>query len=153
MVSAVTLVIDEDSRQVRDFVCQCCGTKADRTWAYIHDDNGALTVYFASCYHHNGVHEAWIDAILGTWGESRVDDHITFGCRVGPVAGSPTPAATLVDGGAVAPDEPIFGHKLSREEGLSHPRLAEFWRIVDAILEHDALVRRHIYGAAGEPTS
>ncbi|WP_093619393.1 hypothetical protein [Actinoplanes philippinensis] len=143
----MTYLIDESSREVRDFVCQCCGGAADRTWAHVNDDNGAAAVYFASCYHHNGVHEAWIDAILGTWGDDRHDDHVTFGCRVGPVQGSPAPAATLVDGGAVAPDAPIFGHKLSRAEGLAHPRLADFWRLVDTVLEKDELVRRHVYGA------
>ena len=123
-VRAVNLTIDESSRQVREFVCQCCNTPADRTWANIYEGDAALAVYFASCYHHNGVHEVWIDAILGSWGHDRFDDHITFGCRVGPVVGSPTPAATLVNGGEVAGDSPIFGRKLSREEGLSHPRLS-----------------------------
>ena len=72
---------------------------------------------------------------------------VTFGCRVGPVAGSPGPAATLVNGGAAAPGTPILGRKLSRDEGLGHRRLAEFWMIVDTILEHDELVHRHLYGA------
>ncbi|MEU7924385.1 hypothetical protein [Micromonospora sp. NPDC049107] len=142
----MNLVIDESSRQVREFVCQCCDTQADRTWANIYEGDTAFAVYFASCYHHDGVHEAWIDAILGTWGQDRVDDHITFGCRVGPVVGSPAPAATLVNGGEVGGDSPIFGRKLSREEGLSHPRIAEFWQVVDVILERDDLVRRHVYG-------
>ncbi|AXH89032.1 hypothetical protein AB0N38_32670 [Micromonospora aurantiaca] len=92
------------------------------------------------------MHEVWIDAILGSWGRDDFDDHVTFGCRVGPVAGSPGPAATLVNGGEVAGDSPIFGRKLSREEGLTHPRLAEFWQMVDLILERDALVRRHLVG-------
>lgn len=103
-------------------------------------------LYFASCYHHDGVHEAWIDAILGSWGQNTTDDHVTFGCRVGPVADSPAPAATLVDGGAAAPDAPLYGHKLTRDEGLAHPRLPDFWQLVDAVLEKDALVRGHIYG-------
>ncbi|MEU7929579.1 hypothetical protein [Micromonospora sp. NPDC049107] len=121
----MNLVIDESSRRVREFVCQCCDTQADRTWANIYEGDTAFAVYFASCYHHDGVHEAWIDAILGTWGQDRVDDHITFGCRVGPVVGSPAPAATLVNGGEVGGDSPIFGRKLSREEGLRHPRIAD----------------------------
>ncbi|MEV0900525.1 hypothetical protein [Actinoplanes sp. NPDC049802] len=143
----MNLVIDEESRKGGQFVCQCCESTADRTWAFVHDDNDAVAVYFASCYHHDGIHEAWIDAILGTWGEGRTDDHITFGCRVGPVQGSPAPAATLVDGGSAAPDDPMFGQKLSRVDGLAHPRIAEFWKIVDTILEKDDLVRRHLYGA------
>ncbi|MEU0081511.1 hypothetical protein [Micromonospora tulbaghiae] len=143
----MTLRIDESTRQVREFVCGCCDTAAERTWAHIRTDHATEAVYFASCYHHDGVHEVWIDAILGSWGGDDFDDHVTFGCRVGPVAGSPGPAATLVDGGEVAGDSPIFGRKLSREEGLAHPRLAEFWQMVDLVLERDALVRRHLVGA------
>ncbi|SBT43577.1 hypothetical protein GA0070611_2372 [Micromonospora auratinigra] len=141
-------MIDESSRQVRQFVCPCCDTDADRTWATIHRDGTALAVYFASCYHHHGIHEVWIDAILGSWGQDRFDDHLTFGCRVGPVDDSPMPAATLVNGGEVAGDSPIFGRKLSREDGLRHPRLPEFWQVVDLILEQDDLVHRHLYGPA-----
>jgi hypothetical protein len=146
----VELVIDEESRQVRQFVCQCCKAHAERTWANVYGDGSAYAVYYASCYHHNGVHEAWIDVILGTWGSGDFTDHLTFGCRVGPVVNSPEPAATLVNGGEVAPDSPIFGRKLQREEGLSHPRLADFWQIVDTVLEHDDLVRHHIYGTPGQ---
>jgi hypothetical protein len=84
--------------------------------------------------------------ILGTWDEGGFADHVTFGCRVGPVAGSPMPAATLVNGGAVASDSPIYGRKLTREDGLAHPWLPAFWAIVDTILERDQLVHRHANG-------
>jgi hypothetical protein len=145
----VSLVIDPESRQIRQFVCDCCNAQAQRTWAEMYDDatDQAVAVYYVSCYRHDdGVREAWIDAIVGTWGEDTVNDHVTFGCRVGPVSDSPDPAASLVNGGEVAPDSPIFGQKLSREEGLAHPRIDDFWTIVDTILEHDELVREHIYG-------
>lgn len=72
---------------------------------------------------------------------------MTFGCRVGPVSNSPTPAATLVRGGNVAPDEPLYGRKLDRDEALSHPQLSEFWALVDLVLERDRLVTEHIYGS------
>jgi hypothetical protein len=52
-----------------------------------------VAVYFASCYRHDGVHEAWIDVVLGTWGAEDFSDHLTFGCRVGPVSGAAGPAA------------------------------------------------------------
>jgi hypothetical protein len=142
----VGLLIDEGSRQVRHFTCPCCGVNAERTWANVYDGGTAVAVYYASCYHHHGVHEAYIDAILGTWGSGDMTDHLTFGCRVGPVAGAPAPAASLVNGGAAAPDGPIWGRKLGRDEGLAHHRLAEFWAIIDTVLELDALVRRHVYG-------
>jgi hypothetical protein len=144
----VGLTIDEGSRQVRHVTCSCCHVEAERTWANVREVDAVIAVYFASCYRHkHGVHEVFIDAILGTWSSGDFTDHVTFGCRVGPVAGSPGPAATLINGGTVAPDAPIFGRKLSREEGFEHPRLAEFWTIVDTILKRDELVHRHLYGA------
>jgi hypothetical protein len=145
----VSLEIEEETRQVREFICQCCSTAAERTWAFVSRDGDAYAVYFASCYHHDGTHEAWIDAIFGTWGSNTVDDHVTFGCRVGPAADSPAPGATLVRGGAAAPDSPMFGWKLDREEALSHPRLDEFWALVDFVLEEDRLVNAHLYGPRG----
>ncbi|MFI7595861.1 hypothetical protein [Micromonospora sp. NPDC049359] len=40
----MNLVIDESSRQVREFVCQCCDTRADRTWANIYEGDTAFAV-------------------------------------------------------------------------------------------------------------
>lgn len=148
----MSLTVDETTREYRDFVCDCCNTAAQRTWASVNYGETPVAVYYTSCYHHNGVHEVWIDAILGTWGSDDFTDHVTFGCRVGPVEGSAYPAATLVDGGAVTPDGPIFGLKLSREAGLQHPRLGDLWNLVDHVLEHDPVVNPHLYGRA-EPTS
>jgi len=142
----VDLRIDESTRQVTQFVCECCDTEAERSWAFVNAAGAPYGVYFASCYHHDGVHETWIDAILGTWGQDDFADHLTFGCRVGPVTNSPDPAATLVNGGEVAPDKPIYGRKLTREAALINPRLPDFWHVVDHVLEHDPLVRNHLYG-------
>jgi hypothetical protein len=142
----VGFMIDEDSRQNRHVTCACCQAEVERTWAHIRSEDAGTAVYYASCYHHHAGHEAFIDVILGTWGSGNFTDHITFGCRVGPVTNSPAPAATLINAAAVAPDSVIFGRKLSRDEGLQHPRLAEFWTIIDTILEHDELVHRHLYG-------
>jgi hypothetical protein len=36
--------------------------------------------------------------------------------------------------------------KLDREAALRHPKLPEFWEVSDFILEHDPLVRGHVYG-------
>ncbi|GAA1756463.1 hypothetical protein GCM10009747_13680 [Agromyces humatus] len=43
------------------------------------------------------------------------------------------------------PDSRLFGHKLSRDEALTHPLLPEFWILVDHILEHDPVVHAHFY--------
>lgn len=143
------IVIDEGTREVRQLVCDCCNTDARRTWAFVSDGDATVAAYFASCYHHNDVHEVWIDAILGTWGSGDFGDHVTFGCRVGPVQGSPDPAATLVNGGEVSPDTPVCGQKLSREDALQHPSLPAFWGLVDHVLGHDAMVNHHLYAPRG----
>jgi hypothetical protein len=66
-------------------------------WNWVRRDGVVQAVYFASCYHHTDQpHGAWLDVILGTWGNETTSDHVTFGCRVGPVENSPEPAATLV---------------------------------------------------------
>lgn len=142
----MALTIDPEGRKVVEFDCPDCGEQAQRVWGFILDDDNAYAVFFASLYHHDG-HEVWIDVILSpTWADG-VDDHETFGCRVGPIEGQDDPAASLVTGGAEAPDTQLFGRKLTREDALEHPRLDDFWAVVDHLLEHDPVVREHVYGS------
>jgi hypothetical protein len=110
-------------------------------------DDAAHAVFFAACYDHGEVRESWIDVIFGTWGSGTdYQDHVTFGCRVGPVSNSPLPAATAVDDTSVATDGPLFGRKLSREAALAHPLITDFWQVVDFIVETDPFVHEHHYG-------
>lgn len=148
MMAGMSLTFGPD-RQTREFQCDCCQAPIERAWNFIHADGAAYAVYFANCYHHKDKdHDAWIDVIFGTWGAGAEQwgDHVSFACRVGPVAGQNTPASTLVTAGLAHPDGPLFGTKLDREAALQHPRLSEFWKVSDFILEHDPLVRGHIYG-------
>lgn len=138
------MTIDPE-RQVKEFICDHCGGPSQRVTGFIHRDNNALAVYFASCYHHGG-HEVWIDVVLSpTWAED-VDDRETFGCRVGPIDNPGDLGSSLVTGASAFPDSPTFGRKLTRDQALQHPRLPEFWEIVDHVLSRDPLVRDHIYG-------
>ncbi|KAB8190238.1 hypothetical protein FH608_035255 [Nonomuraea phyllanthi] len=145
------LRIDPD-RDIKTGTCDCCRTPFERVTGFVNNDDGAYAIYYASCYHHDGIHEAWIDVIIDdAWvpddpvsrpGANRV----TFGCRVGPVENSPVPACSLVTGAAVAPDEPFYGRKLTRDEALAHPWLSDYWETIDHILENDLTVRQHLYG-------
>ena len=112
---------------------------------FIHSAEAPHAIYFAACHDHGGVREAWIDVILGTFGENHWDDHVTFGARVGPVAGQSEPGATLVDAAAPYEDGEIFGVKLSREAALRHERLDEFWTLIDLIMLEDSGVKQHVY--------
>jgi hypothetical protein len=66
--------------------------------------------------------------------------------RVGPVEGDPNPAATLVQACQDGSGSEIHGVLLSREDGLAHPRLSEFWGVVDFVLANDPTVHVHLYG-------
>jgi hypothetical protein len=143
------LATDETWRNGNTQICDCCGQPRQSTCCMATLDGKPYAVYFASCYDHGGERESYIDVVFGTWGQGAdYTDHITFGCRVGPVANSPMPAATAVNAAAVAPDGPLFGVELSREQALAHPRIADFWQMVDFITECDPLVHAHHYGHA-----
>ncbi|GII57883.1 hypothetical protein Pth03_62720 [Planotetraspora thailandica] len=141
------------TREPASGVCDCCQTPFERVNGFVNDDDGICGIYYASCYHHNGMHEAWIDVIMDdAWDQEHPATHpgpdrVTFGCRVGPVEGRPAPACSLVTGAEVAPDDPLYGRKLTREHALAHPWLPGYWAVVDHILEHDQTVNRHLYGA------
>lgn len=142
----------DPQRNIETGVCDCCQTPFERVTGFINNDNGAYAIYYASCYHHDGVHEAWLDVILDDqWAPDAPvsrpgPDRVTFGCRVGPVANSPMPACTLVTAATVAPDTPFYGRKLTREAALAHPWLPDYWKTIDHILEHDPTVTHHLYG-------
>lgn len=139
--------MDPDERQIRRYECACCAAPIERTWNFVRADGDMHAVYFANCYHHKDqAHETWIDVILGSWGDQTADDHVTFGCRVGPVQSSPEPAATLVQACQDGSGGEIHGVLLSREDGLVHPRLADFWDVVDFVLANDPTVNLHLYG-------
>lgn len=142
----MSLTMDMAEQQEREFTCQCCNAEVQRVWNWIRRDGAVHAVYFANCYHHtNQPHDAWIDVILGSWGTGATDDHTTFGCRVGPVVNSPEPAATLVQACMDGSSSPIHGAVLSREQGLVHPWLPDFWAVVDFVLINDPTVNSHIY--------
>lgn len=113
-----------------------------RVTGFLLRDGDAYAIYFASCYHHDG-HEVWIDAVFAaTWDED-VADRYTFGCRVGAIDGGEV-AATMVDAAAVRDDSAMFGHRLSRDEGLAHAQRDEFWELVDHVLVNDPDVAAHM---------
>jgi hypothetical protein len=100
-------------------------------------------VYFADWYPH--AHEAWIDVILGPWERPDYPNQVTFGCRIGHIQGQEAPAASLVDGGAMRSDHPMFGSKLDRSAALGHPWLSEFWSVVDWLIVNDQTLHEHVY--------
>ena len=142
------LVIEPDAR-VQDLPCPSCGSVFRRVTGFVYSDGDAYAVYYASCYHHDG-HEVWIDVIFSDTWQDAVDDHVSFGCRVGPVGGQTEPAASLVEAGLAYPGSDMFGQRLTREQALEHPRLTGLWELVDHILVQDQVVAGHMYGPKSE---
>jgi hypothetical protein len=142
---------DGDPRR-RPAQCSRCGAAYEQSVGFITLDGEAHAIYYASCHHHAGIHDAWIDVILGSWSGDddgpEPADHATFSCRVGPGSAAPEPYASLVQAPVSAAGESrdLFGKMLSREEALQDPRLDEFWRVVDFVVEHDRLVSNHLRG-------
>ena len=135
----------DPERSVEAKECAACQRRYKLVKGFVLRGDDPHTVYFAALHDH-GVKEAWIDVITGTFGSDDSSDHVTFGCRVGPVEGEVEPAATAVDAAAPYGDSPLFGRKLSRAEALAHERLPTFWGIVDFLLLEDPDVEQHVYG-------
>jgi hypothetical protein len=133
-----------DDRTVRPRSCSTCGQDFHHVTGYLNDEGGAYAVYFAACHGHPE-HEAQIDVVLGTWGsEDPVDDHVTFSCRLRP-DGAFADDATL----ATTSDSRLLGRRLTRAAGLAHPRIGEFWTIVDFLAESDPTINATVYGTSG----
>lgn len=126
--------------------CGHCRGRMVRLTGELHDGEGLAGIFYASLYNHDGVRDVYVDAILGTWNTDDYSDHVTITTRTGPVEPDSHIASTLVDGGASYPDEAIFGHKISRDEGLLSPRLPEFWAASDAVLSQVEEIDHHLYG-------
>lgn len=126
--------------------CECCGAESTRHSIYVSDEHGAHAAVLAYCYppHGDEPSEIWLDVVLGTWGSEQVSDHITFGCRYGPVEGQREDACSLVDAAQFTDERnPILGRRLSREEALVHTSLPDFWRVVDLVLTQVPAIGEH----------
>jgi hypothetical protein len=174
----MSLTMDPDGRQTRRFDCPCCAAPIDRSWNLVRRGGAPVALYYASCYPHADGREAWLDVVFGSWAAhagavdgasadaaaagGRVDvaaagpcmdvaaagGNVTFGCRIGPVAGHAGPAATVVDGGLARDGDALFGRRLRRWEALAHPLLPRCWELVDFIVAADPQVERHVHGAS-----
>jgi hypothetical protein len=126
--------------------CGRCGTEYRLVKAFVVKDRTAHAVVCSALHHNDGQREGWMDAILGAFGGGASADHVTFGCRVGPIEGQVEPAASVVQAAVPYSDSSIWGRKLDRTEALSHPWLPDFWEIVDFVLVNDEVVHDHVYG-------
>jgi hypothetical protein len=139
----VTLTADPE-RGVATLQCDRCGSEYRVITGFIYLDGAAYAIHKSALHHHDGANEAWIDVVLDTRFDAETADRATFGCRVGPFGEGGTPACSLVPAAKPYSDSGLFGHKLERLEALAHPRLADFWAVVDFLLLDDPDLRAHV---------
>jgi hypothetical protein len=87
----------EPDRNVRDEACDLCHRPYRRLTLFLHRNGDPHAICHVALHRHDGKPEAWFDCILGSWIEGDPSDHVSFGCRVGEVAGQSEPAASLVE--------------------------------------------------------
>ena len=135
----VTLRIDERTENTRP--CLDCGLEFPHITGFVAGARGAHAVYFASTHTHSAG-TVRIDVTLGTWGtDPPADDHVTFSCELR------ANGARAMDGPVSLSDcPPILGRILSRDEALAHPRVDDFWAVVDAVGDQDPAVHEEVYG-------
>lgn len=144
----MTLWLDGEST-VESSTCNDFGAEYVLVKSFVLDEQVPYAIAFSALHDHGDL-EAWIDVIFGSVeGEDAHDERVTFGCRVGPVQGSAQPAATAVEAAQPYDDSPTFGHKLSRAGALEHPRIQDFWRVVDFLLE-EPTINHHVYAHLAE---
>jgi hypothetical protein len=123
--------------------CAHCGAKYSLVTSYLLRDEAASAVAKTALHHHDAP-DAWMDVVFGSW-HDEAEDHQTFGCRVGPLSGSPDPAATAVDAAVHYSDSAFWGRKLSRAQALAHPQTEDFWAVVDFLLMNEPATSHHVY--------
>lgn len=129
---------------VRRSRCDDCGGEHERVNGFVLRDEDPYAVYFATWYPHH--QEAYIDVVLGSFSEDAPgDDRVTFGCRIGHVASQRDPAASLVQAGTTLSDTSEWGTRLDRPTALEHPRLEDFWNVVDWLVENDPTLHEHVF--------
>jgi len=129
--------------------CAECAETHATSVGFVLANDSAFAVYWIAWHpYHN---EAWLDLTMGSWNEPDYEDHVMFGCRIGPVEGSDAPQCTAVEAGVSRGDSAIGGAKLSRDEALAHDWLSTFWSTVDWLVLNDPLLHEHIFHMGEAP--
>ncbi|WP_250446162.1 hypothetical protein [Actinotalea sp. C106] len=140
MTSLRSIAWDEPEAQQ----CPDCGGQRYKVSGEVDEDEQPVAVYIAYLYHHDGMHEVFLDLVVGPWEEDAdPSERLTFSTRTGPVDDGSI-ATTLLDGGYMTSDDPMWGTKVSREDGLVHPLIPTVWRYLDSIVEEVPAIAGHL---------
>jgi hypothetical protein len=128
--------LDVQDYSVETLFCDDCQEHYARVTGYVSEGDASLAAYYAVCHGHPH-HEVAVDLVLGTWGENAPDDHETFSCFIRPegvMAVDPFVTLSLDPMNMPADRAALFGRPVPRAEALQHVRIADVWRITDALV-------------------
>jgi hypothetical protein len=117
--------------------CSNCQSRYLRLQRFILEGGDAYAYVVAEAHRHTGGPEIYFFCTIGTWDDdSPKDDHTTFSCRYGLVDGQEDYAFSLID---VDDDYTgsFVGKRLSRKAALKHPKIHEFWEVMDFLILSD----------------
>lgn len=132
--------------QIAEHRCPDCDRPFRRITGFVHRDGAPHAVFYASCHHHDG-NDVLLDAVFGSWEGDDHSDHVTFGCRIGPVPGQPGPAVQLMPAAASFDAATLFGRKLTSDEAARHPCLDDFRELVQHVLSTNTVIAAHLTAA------
>jgi hypothetical protein len=125
--------------------CPNCKSKYLSGERFILDRDAPFAIAHIEGHRHGEVPEIYFTCTIGSsWDNDDHKDNVTFACRYGKVSGQEEYACTLVD----VPKtyvSPLAGKKLTRVDGLEHPKINEFWHIVDFLIDSDLTIHDFLH--------
>lgn len=125
--------------------CDCCAAVHTTSRGVVLSGEVPFAMYWLAWYPEHD--EAWLDVTLGSFAEPDFADHVTFGSRFGlaTMRGKETAAFSLVPAATMIDDAPELGAKLTPDEARAHPRIAEYWALMDWLTVNDPVAHDHIH--------
>lgn len=132
------MALDLTDSEVTSLVCEGCGAHYHRVVIFATRDGSAYALISAVCHGHPD-DAVWLDATFGSWGEPYAD-HVSFSCSIS------VKGARLVDALVASRDDADhYGHRLTRDEALTHPMLTDLRALVDEVVTTVPEVAAHVY--------
>ncbi len=123
-------------KKTKRYRCKLCGSKYLQMQRLVLDRGKPFAYNLIEAHKHDQGPEVYFITIVGNDLDKENNDNVTFMCRYGHIEDLNKYACSLVDVPETFQNH-YAGKKLTRSEGLKHPRINEFWHVIDFMLEND----------------
>lgn len=134
----------DGDRVVEDHYCDACGHDYRSIVDFLLRDGDAWAIVRAQLHRHDGDAITYVQATFGSLWDEHATDKVTFASRIGPVEGYGGNEAGLLDAEEVEAGSSVFGAQLTREQALEHPRVTEFWELLDWLALEDPDIAENV---------